>query len=150
MNLNSFVARLFATSTLRTGHLGIRQLRWGLEEVLDIKTILAGGIWVASCRARVACEWLFHGGPWLLRDCLLHKFSAEEDGKSSEFYAPGKLFTGCKAFSPERWGFWKRKLHQYEKAPTYENDLPRAIQDALDVMTRAEKAFASGGADQYN
>ncbi|KAI1074278.1 hypothetical protein F5B20DRAFT_574191 [Whalleya microplaca] len=137
LNLNSFVARLFGTSTKGFGNFAIWELRNGLEED-DEETRSAA---IRDNRVRVACEWVLQGGRRLLRESSLNSFTTEpEDAAHGSPFRAGPLFSGSRGYNLERWGFWKRRL--VESRGRVSDPVQASIDGAVGMMTAVEREVA--------
>ncbi|OTA57943.1 hypothetical protein K449DRAFT_467541 [Hypoxylon sp. EC38] len=141
LNLNSFAARLY-------GRLGVGsfisfavyQISDGLEG--ERETNDRPG---PETRIQVACEWVVQSGRRLMRESLLNTFADPLEKLESRYsnpYSIGPLFTGSRGFSPERWGFWKRRLIELREDESYSESTYESIDEAVDAMTRIEKEIA--------
>ncbi|KAM7187182.1 Protein of unknown function (DUF3632) domain containing protein [Rhypophila sp. PSN 637] len=109
LNLNSFVARLHGSGVFTRNSFPLWQLEQGLED--DLAASAKGDCSPAEAvdnRVAVACEYLIHTAPALLRQSLLKTGDRLSDEQLRRSYAAGPLFSGGPGFNTERWGFWKR------------------------------------------
>lgn len=138
VNLNSFVARLFAAQ-LGFGHFGIPELRVALEDEHRAATDTS----LIDCKVRVACEWILRAGRQLLRESLLNSKPAVPPSphNAADPYCCGPLFHGPRGLSIERWGFWKRRLGKLRQ--DVGEPVPERIDEALVMMATVETEAAT-------
>jgi len=138
LNLNSFVARLFASGVIAYENFPLWQLRKGLED--DDLAAEAKGAAACCCssaeaadnnRVAVACEWIIRAGPALLRLCLLDRQDLDEALRGSA--RVGDLFRGgCPGFNLERWVFWKKRLEELRS--TVGAGVVSSVEEAIESM----------------
>ncbi|OTA91287.1 hypothetical protein M434DRAFT_397307 [Hypoxylon sp. CO27-5] len=135
LNLNSFIARLYAANVLQAGAFPIWELRSGLETSLssEVKNETP-----ANIRVRVASEWIIQSAPRILHESLLRTYSDVVEGESTgRPFRGGPLYSGESGFSVERWCFWKRRFQEL-KTEVDLTLLPE-VNKAVELMVRAEK-----------
>ncbi|KAI1172044.1 hypothetical protein F4777DRAFT_23646 [Nemania sp. FL0916] len=131
-NLNSFVARLYATDVLRDDKFPFAAIRDALER--------AGGesqdplLWVAS--------------EWLIR-CAYHIYESMKfpTPEKRGWWSLGKAFAdkdGVAPFSVERWNLWKERIsEEREKLLSSKSEtapaLAKRLEEALQKMREAEQ-----------
>ncbi|KAM7210455.1 hypothetical protein V8F06_014157 [Rhypophila decipiens] len=116
------------------------QLEQGLEE--DLSANAKGDCSPAEAvdnRVAVACEYLIHTAPALLRESLLETGDRLSDEQLRRSYAGGPLFSGGPGFNTERWGFWKRRLGELRS--TVSEGLAPTVDRALESMKAAAAAL---------
>ncbi|KAK4207701.1 hypothetical protein QBC37DRAFT_433046, partial [Rhypophila decipiens] len=140
LNLNSFVARLHGSGVFTRNSFLLWQLEQGLED--DLAANAKGDCSPAEAvdnRVAVACEYLIHTAPALLRESLLETGDQLSDEKVRRSYAGGPLFSGGPGFNTERWGFWKRRLGELRS--TVSDGLALTVDRALESMKAAAAAL---------
>ncbi|KAM7189026.1 Protein of unknown function (DUF3632) domain containing protein [Naviculisporaceae sp. PSN 640] len=142
LNLNSFVARLHGSGVFTRNSFPLWQLEQGLED--DLAANAKGDCSPAEAadnRVAVACEYLIHTAPALLRECLLETGDNITDEALRRSYAGGVLFSGGPGFNTERWGFWKRRLGELRSS------VSEGVAPALDRALHSMKASAAALAE---
>ncbi|KAI0151999.1 hypothetical protein F4776DRAFT_599757 [Hypoxylon sp. NC0597] len=135
LNVNSFIARLYAANVLHAGAFPIWELRSGLEIPLspEVRDEPA-----ANVRVRVACEWMIRSAPRTIRESLLRTHSDVVRGESTNrAFRGGPLYSGESGFSIERWCFWKCRLQ--ELRTEVDPSLLPTVNEAVKLMVQAEK-----------
>ncbi|KAF7554204.1 hypothetical protein G7Z17_g3063 [Cylindrodendrum hubeiense] len=128
VNLNSFLALLFASGVVRWQNFPVWELREGLEEELSPGE-------VADCGVAAASEWLIQAAPALLRLCLIDEDDLDEPIRRSN--RAGSLFKGNPGLNLERWGFWKRRLGEVRGTVSEETAL--SVDKALESMKKTAR-----------
>lgn len=132
VNLNSFVARLFAHGLIDWYRYGIWTMMGSLEAndttVKDLR----------ESRVAAATQWIAHGA--------LALFTVMRDKEATEVdqtYLKSTIFSGDKVISFERWTFWRDQLQKLEEKDISPKGRHMASQ-AVIAMSDAEAQWGQG------
>lgn len=104
VNLNSFVARLFAHGLIDWYRYGI----WTMMGSLEANDATAKDL--KESRIAAATQWITHGALALFK-VIREKKATEVD----QTYLKSTIFSGNKVISFERWTFWRDQLQKLEE-----------------------------------
>lgn len=112
INLNHFLARLYASVVWDFGLYGIWSMRAALEGGGD------DSLGPESLRIEIAAVWIVIAGKTMYES----KEKYEESGKG------GPLWKGANGYSRERWAFWKKQFEEYQQQPNIADWASKAIE----------------------
>lgn len=104
VNLNSFVARLFAHGLIDWYRYGI----WTMMGSLEANDTTAKNL--QESRIAAATQWVAHGALALFT--VIHE---KEVTEVDQMYLKTTIFSGDKVISFERWTFWREQLQKLEE-----------------------------------
>lgn len=104
VNLNSFIARLFADGLIDWYRYGI----WTMCDSLEANNTTVKDL--MESRVAAATQWIEHGAR-----ALFTVIREKEATEGDQTYLKSTVFNGDKVISLERWTFWREQLQKFSE-----------------------------------